>query len=176
MSYDVTKEIKYSSHQAILSVLVPIVLIEPFLKLVRSSSYQGQYLGFIFVFFILGYVFWNHIRVTVMMLYGTPAIIMTRKTITITKSGYTIEWKDIEAISLGESSGRGGTHYTLELTLKDPWKYISQLNPLARYFVWYLKDYIYPFNLSLSILEGDSVDAYNTIEGYYYQYKHAQLA
>ena len=121
MSREVLKEIKYNPFQAVLSIIVPLILIEPFLKLVRASSCQGQYLGFIFVFFIIVYVFWNHIRISVMMLYGTPAIIITRKDITITKSAFTIEWNDIESMNLRESSaGKGGTHYTMELSIKDP--------------------------------------------------------
>ena len=108
------------------------------------------------------------------MIMGVPAIVVTKKDITISQLGYTIEWRDIEEMNLRVTQGKGRS-YNLEIAVKEPWKYISQIrNPIMRYYRWYMLDYYNPFTVSLSLIEGNSCDAYSIIESYFHNYKNKE--
>jgi hypothetical protein len=166
------QEIKFSKFQALSSLLFPLVLFEPVSKMIRQGLDFREYYWFIIIFIVAGYVFWHFIRITALMMAGVPAIIIERKTITLTEKGYALEWKDIEEMNMVVTGGKGRS-YNLVITVKEPWKYISGIrNPLMRYYCWYAKDYFYnPFSINLSMIAGDNYEVYNTIESYYRQYK-----
>ena len=109
------------------------------------------------------------------MITSVPAIALTKHYIVISQQGYTIEWKDIDEINLEVSEGRGRS-YSLKLTLKDPWKYISQVrNPVLRYYRWYLLDYYNPFTINLSMVEGDSNEIYDRVENCFHEHRRDEV-
>jgi hypothetical protein len=171
MTSESRQEIKYSSFQTLMPLMIPISLYVPIVKMVKQGIAFHEYYWFIFVFIICAYVFWNFIRLSIFTLVGIPGIILSNKTLTITAKGYDIKWKDVTAMSLEVTGVRGST-YKLIMQVKDPWKYISTIkNPLSRYYRWYLKDYSNSFTIDLSSLTGDSRELYDLIEQHYHQHR-----
>jgi hypothetical protein len=170
--HEIIDEMKFSKNQVIVSVVIILALTVPVTDLIKQGLLNRDYRWFILFFFVAAYILWHFLRPTVLMLFGMPAVVITRNDITITERGYVIDWKDIDAINLVETAGRT-TSYSLVLNVKDPWKYISTIkNPVMRYYRWYAKDYFYtPFSLSLSSVEGDSQELYDRIENYFHQYR-----
>jgi hypothetical protein len=174
----VITQIKFSKLQMLPLLLFPIGLAEP----VRRAIIQGiefhQYYWFLLCFVVFLFIFLNFIWVPAMVLAGIPALTLTNRGIRIAHRGYYIEWNDIEAINLVESSGRS-TSYIMTISVKDDWKYIGALrNPFLRYFRWYMKDYnAYntPFSIRLSMLEGDNADIYAAVENCFHNHKNHGL-
>jgi len=169
---DVIDEIKYSKFQALWIIILIAALFTPLTNLVKQGMLNRDYRWFLLFFFATSYVIWNFVRPTVFLLFGIPAVVITRSYIALSELGYDIDWKDIEEINLDVTTGRS-TSYTLVISVKDPWKYISTIrNPVMRYYRWYAKDYFYkPFAVSLNNLEGDSQGIYDKVENHFHQYR-----
>ena len=170
-------EIKYNRFQTLLLLLIPLALIEPVRRMIIQGWQFREYYWFIFSFIIFAFIFWNFIRLSVFTLAGIPAIVLTTKGIKLTQLGYDIEWNDISEINLIESGGKTTT-YELVISVKDDWKYIGGLrNPLLRYYRWYTREGYNstPFSVRLNLLEGDSLDIYNSVENCYHSHKKSAI-
>jgi len=165
------KEIKFSKVQALVSIALLLVLYEPVMRMVRQGIQFHELWPFMVSFIVIAYVFWTAVRISILMIEGVPAIILTNETITITQKGYTLEWKDIVEMNLVTGGGKGRS-YDLVIEVKEPWKYIAQIkNPLVRNYCWFTKDFFKPFCINLSIIEGDSHEIYDVVETCYHQHK-----
>jgi hypothetical protein len=163
--------IKFSKYQAIVSVLLIFALYESIVNLIKQGMLNHDYRWFIVFGIVIAYLFWNVIRITIYMIIGVPAVIITKRDITLTQKGYVIEWDDITNMDY-VVTGSKSRSYTLVIDVKDPWKYISTIkNPLMRNYCWYAKDYYYkPFTIDLGNVEGDNSEIFDTVERYYRTY------
>ena len=166
-------QIKFSKYQALFSIVLCIVMYEPVMDVIRQWVLFHDYRWLILAVIIISYIFWNFIRITILMILGHPAIILSKNDITLTQLGYTIEWKDIEEMNLVVTYGKSRS-YNLVIDVKDPWKYISQIkNPLVRYYCWYAKDYYYkPFSINLITVEGDNEEIFDSVDNYFHKIRH----
>lgn len=171
----VINEFKFSRFQAVFSCITPLALYEPFSKMTRQALMFHEYYWFIVMFICVQFVYRLFLRPTLLLMSGTPAITLTKSYITVSQQGYSIEWKDIQEMDLHITQGKGRS-CSMDLTLKDPWKYISQIrNPFMRYYRWYLLDYYNPFSVNLSIIEGDSNEIYDQVENCFHQYRRVEI-
>jgi len=135
-----------------------------------------EYYWYLIILFVVQYVYRISIKPLFLMICGVPAIVVASKSIALNEKGYTIEWSDVQDIDLIVTEGRS-TSYTLNIKVKEPWKYISQIkNPVMKYYRWYMLEYYNPFTVSLSNVEGDSSEIYGTIENYYHNYHKQEWA
>jgi hypothetical protein len=162
------KKIMFSRQQA-LATLGYSLLFVPITKMVKQGITFREYYWFIFVFIICAYLFWNIYRITILMLFGRPGVVLSKRTLVITAKSYTIEWNDITSMELIVSNMKTGS-YAIAMQVKDPWKYISRIkNPVLKYYRWYFKDTFNSFSIDLTLLEGDSNELYDLIRDYYHQ-------
>ena len=169
-------EFKFGKFTVILSILIPLVLFEPFSKMIGQAIQFHEYYWYLIILFVVQYVYRISIKPLFLMICGVPAIVVASKSIALNERGYTIEWSDVQHINLIVSEGRS-TSYTINIEVKEPWKYISQIkNPVMKYYRWYMLEYYNPFTVSLSDIEGDYSEIYATIENYYHSYRKQEWA
>jgi len=70
-----SQEIKFSKYQTLFSLVILIVIYEPINRMIRQGLQFGEAWCFIVSFIVVFYVFWNFIRLTILMIIGVPAIV-----------------------------------------------------------------------------------------------------
>jgi hypothetical protein len=118
---------------------------------------------------------WKQLRITFLMLFQKPAVILTEESITITERSYTILWKDIMDIYMANDGSPGGgttapkNRYII-ISVREPEKYIKAIkNPFTRYYRWYTRGFwsYSPFEVNLFLVKGDDDDIYELVLKYY---------
>jgi len=166
-----TEEFKFRKDQIVAAILLPLVLLEPISKMIKQAIEFHEYYWYPLILFVVQYVYRIAIKGPFLMMIGVPAIVVTKKSITLNGKGYTIEWNDIYDLQFEVDHGETESHI-LKIMVKEPWKYIGQTkNPIMRYYRWHMLEYYDPLIIKLAGVDGDAYEIYNTIETYFYNYR-----
>src|ERR1700743_1955235 len=172
------EEFEFSPLQPIL-----FVISSPAIGYIISSNQNWFYWthSWLLIILILPFLLfiWKQLRITFLMLFRKPAIILTEETITITERSYTIYWKDmIDVYLVNDGSPGGGTTAPksryITIVVREPEKYIKAIkNPFTRYYRWYIRNWwsYSPFEVSLMLVKGDDDEIYELVLKYFQHFR-----
>lgn len=114
----------------------------------------------------------RQVRITILMLFLRPAVILTDESITLTESFDKIYWKDVSDVYVA-SNGDGVMRFPSKsyviIKVREPEAYLKAIkNPVSRNYRWYTRNWRpSPFEVNLLLVKGDDDEIYHTILKYY---------
>jgi hypothetical protein len=165
------EEFKFSLIQPILSVCFLIAAAYYFSDPYNLYMLTHNPIVLIIILLCLLYVVKN-LRIGWLTLMGSPAVILTNESITITAKNDTIKWTDVIDVYM-TSSSVGVVNLVkfrfVTIKVRNPEAQLKMIkNPFIRNYRWLTRNWRQsPFDVNLFLVKGDDDEIYNSILRYY---------